>query len=782
MNTSMKNVPFSVQLSLIVFLILLVPFIILMSYTGATTLNEAEVEIARSSMEHIELTGRFTENFMGSITANIHRFAAYQDFFIYEGLQKYAAIQGNVENGLRVQRLQRELVSISRTDNSIHSVFMFFEDSDYIISSDRGIVEQTDYPSLSWLRTVSAQLGPGGIWVPRELQPATVREVLRGQDTAYTVPVISYVYNLSRLTTTVKGTIVINIKESYIANNLNPGIWNPDNDGNREDAFGIMLIQRNGRVISHPRLANFNTQARNIGHIAEILDGKRDLGYVFYRENNDQFLYTWLKSDYYEWVYVSVQSMTPLLNRTNRTIRNMIFLSLTVVFFWTMASLAVFFWVSKPMRQLAKGLRESADLKEPALRNEMDILSSAFAQIENKEKELRNLLNEREKDTTVLAIRNLLSDILTVQEKEILGQNFPHKLFRVALTALDNFDDYRRRTNAEQRAYQRFLFISGAAEMSGPALVIRGVYLPEARIALVINFAEETETAGLRPLLENLQKTAVSVFRTTITIGLSETGFELEGVQHCVQQASEAVTMRILRGSNSLIAWTGKEGRKRFFYPQNSEVRILNYLNTGNIAMIHAELESIIREIRSAEGISYDNIIFIYNQLAGGTIRRLSEMNVNTSGFFFSHGNIYRSIASAETLEQLSEHLGDFFEDLLNYLRRDQGEDQVIDRILACLDKYHRTDMFFEDMAAELKMSYSYMRRIVKEKTGKSVNDTVNLLRINEAKTLLLDEKLKLLDVAKMVGYRNTQSLKRYFKKFEGLNPLEYRLAVKIAR
>ncbi|MCL2832679.1 MAG: helix-turn-helix domain-containing protein [Treponema sp.] len=771
----MKKLPFAVQLSLIVFLILIIPFIILMSYTGTTTLREAEVEIARSSLEHIELNSRFTENFMSNITANVHRFAAYQDFFIYDGLQKYASIQGNVENGLKVQKLQRDLASIARTDDSIHSIFMFFDDSDYIISSDRGIVEQNDYSSLSWLRNLSAQKqGQGGIWVPRILQPASVREILRGQDTGYTVPVISYVYNLSRLITTIRGTIVINIKESYIASILNPEL-------DRENSMGIMLMQSDGKLITHPKLSNFNLQAKNLPHIADILDSGQNSGYAFYKEGSGQTLYTWLKSNYYDWVFVSVQSMAPLLDQSNRTIRNMIFLALTVVFFGTMASLAVFFWFSKPMRQLIKGLNKNSDFTKPAFRNEMDILSSAFTQIEHKEKELRDLLNEREKDATILAIRNLLSDDpLTAQETETLSQVFPHRLFRVAIAVLDNYEDYRRRTNAEQRAYQRYLFISQSIELTKPPLILRGVYLPEARIALIINMEEEIDADTLAPLLSKLQETAAPVFGTTITIGCSETGFEFDGVQQCLHQASEAVAMRILRGSNNIIRWTGTEGRKRFFYPQNSEVRILNYLNTGNLAMINAELDSISKTIRGADGISYDNICFIYNQLAGGTIRRLSEMNTNTSGFFFNHGNVYRSIASSETLEQLSKYMTDFYGDLINYLHKDQGEDTAIDRILACLGKYYKTDMFFEDMALELNMSYSYMRRIVKEKTGKSVNDTVNLLRIQEAKILLLDEKLKLPDVAKAAGYRNTQSLKRYFKKFEGLNPLEYRAAGKI--
>jgi AraC-like DNA-binding protein len=774
-----KSIPFAVQLSLFVFLILIIPFIALMSYTSYATLQYSEEEIARNSLENIEVNRRFTETFMNSIAAGILRFVADHEFAGYTGMHRYGAIQGNVDNGIKIQRLQRELLSIAKNESAILSIFFLFDGGDYVISTDRGIVELSDYYSLAWLRSVPEQKrGLGGIWVPRELRTATLREIIQGRDSEQFTPVISYVYSLNRLTTAIGGTLAVNIRESSVAEMLNPG-------GRRGNSpYGNILLQRDGKIISHPDGRSFLLQGRNLPRIAEILDREEQKGARFFREGNNQLLYTWLKTGFYEWVYLSVQSMEILLGRSARLIRTVILLSVTVLFLGTLASLAVFSRISRPMRLLVNGLRENAAAGVPAVRNEMEILSSAFARIEHQEKELRELLGEREKDAVLLAIRRLLSeDHLGRQEEEILEQVFPHKLFKAAVAAPDSYEDYRRRTTPEQRAYHRYLFVARAEQAAAPPLVIRGDHLYEAQIALIINFPEERigRREVITSLLGELQKEAPGIFGATLSFGLSETGFDPGEVRGCVRQAAGAAQMRMLRGAGSIIPWeAGQETRKRFFYPRNSEGRILNYLDAGSLDLIKRELDAIKRAIQGEKSpeISPDNISFIYNQLAGITIKRLSEMNVDTAGFFSEHGSVYRAIAACETLDQISLYMEDFYQDILSRRRRGrEGEEKPIDRILACFEKHYREDMFFEDMAAELGISYSYMRKIVREAAGASVLDTINRIRIREAKKLLLDSGLSPAQIAGEVGYRNVQSLNRYFKKFEGLSPLEYRLA-----
>jgi len=775
----LKRIPFVVQLSLIVFVILIIPLIIIMSYIGYTTLRYTKDEIAQNALQNIELSRRVTENFIDNISASVHRVAIFHDFYVYDGLQRYSSIQGNAENILKIERLQRELQSIVRGNDAVISVFFIFDEGDYVISTDRGIAEILDYPNLAWMRSVSTQRrGFSGSWVARNYQVATIRETMLGIDSWYNIPVISYIYSINRLTTAIKGTIVANVRESSIAANLNTDRLRSRSNEVNNDENSVILVQQDGIIISHPHEENFIIQGRNLPYIAGILDCDDQKGFKFFEEGSRQYLYTWYKAEFFNWVYISVQSINNLLHRSTLMIRTMTIISLIIVFFGMFISLLLFLRISRPMRQIIKTLRDNAFVNEKAARNEFDFLFSAFTKIESKEKELRGLLNEREKDAVIPAMRNLLTgDSVNEQDMKNLERIFPYKYFTVACAALDNYDEYNRKISAEERAYHRYLFISKAEEAAASLFAIRGFRLINSQIAFIINYPQEDDLKQeLIPFFSSIKNHAKQIFKRTLTIGVSETGFNMESLQQCARQASEAVTMRMLRGSGNIIFWSYYESSKRFFYPENREARILNYLTAGNLDLIKSELDEIQRNIRQTENITYDNICFIYNQLAGVTIKRLSEVNIQTSVFLLIHGNIYKSIASCETLEQLNLLMIGFYGNIINYLHKEQESEKPIDRIMACFKNHFRDDMFFEDMASELGMSYSYMRKIVKNDTGKSVNETINYLRIQEAKALLLDDKLTLDDVAKSVGYRNNQSLKRFFKKYEGLNPTNYRL------
>jgi YesN/AraC family two-component response regulator len=168
--------------------------------------------------------------------------------------------------------------------------------------------------------------------------------------------------------------------------------------------------------------------------------------------------------------------------------------------------------------------------------------------------------------------------------------------------------------------------------------------------------------------------------------------------------------------------------------------------------------------------------MFIYNQILGVTIKHLRENNVSTARIFAGRRNIYSAIASRDTLDELDEYMHEFFGDIIQYLARSApGEVNYGERITRYLEEHYCEEIVFEDMAKEIGISYSYMRKIVMELTGKSLIDYTNSLRIEKAKQLLLESDLNMTQIATEIGYANVQSFNRFFRKYEGMPPSSYK-------
>ena len=56
-----------------------------------------------------------------------------------------------------------------------------------------------------------------------------------------------------------------------------------------------------------------------------------------------------------------------------------------------------------------------------------------------------------------------------------------------------------------------------------------------------------------------------------------------------------------------------------------------------------------------------------------------------------------------------------------------------------------------------------------------TINDALNLYRIEKSRQLLADDSLKMAEIAARAGYSNENYFSKVFKKYEGVSPKEYR-------
>lgn len=753
----MKRLPMMLQLALILFCVMFIPTIVMTMYSGTQILGYSEKAIAESSLAGLEANQRLNENALNYITQDSVRFASSN---LFDGIRHYKSYEQLNSDYSRVEHaltLFKELQRLTRSNDGVYSAYFYLSEADYIIASDEGITPLDRYESIAWIEQALAKKdGIAGVWQPRKMESGEM--------------VLSYVLPLNRLSTSTKGILVVNLKEAQIANYMNVS-------GNHESSYMLIDLE-NERLISHENKALLWTNAAELPFIAELLQQGKRQGYSFYESDGERLLYTWNKSEGFNWLYVNQYSMDTLMSQTSSVQQGMIVVTVAIILVGTLLTVWIATWVSKPLRELVGSIRARSNLAVSG-KNELDFLGTAFRRMQDEEDKLNKLIMEHEQDACSLVVHHLLrGDAINRNKKELLQEMFPEQYFVVAMISIDHYSRYVGKTSPEARSYHRYAFISSYEDKLAQQLRIKSVYYGEGRIALVLNFNDNEKDihARLAEQLAYIQEQAMELFGHTVTIGVSSATESTNTIPDKLLEAMELIKHRMLEGNGRIIYGQDEaQNSQKYIYPINSERRIVNFIDTGDVDSITAELDTVRQQIEASTSISYDNILFIYNQLIGVTIKHLNEKNINTSAIFADKGNIYSVIASMDTLEELTVYLKHFYYEISKYVKTSCSEVNYLEKIIAYLDEHYSDDIVFEDMAKEIGISYSYMRKLVYEGTGKSLIDYINHKRIQAAKQLLIRSTLNVAQIAAEVGYNNIQSFNRFFRKYEGVTPSSYK-------
>jgi len=106
--------------------------------------------------------------------------------------------------------------------------------------------------------------------------------------------------------------------------------------------------------------------------------------------------------------------------------------------------------------------------------------------------------------------------------------------------------------------------------------------------------------------------------------------------------------------------------------------------------------------------------------------------------------------------------------------QQDSYYTQIINTTLQYIDN-HIKDASLDELAIQIKMSPSYLSRLIKEKSGKNFSTYLLEARMKKAVAMLKSIDYKHYEIAFMVGYDNPKNFSRTFKQYYGMSPKEFR-------
>jgi AraC-like DNA-binding protein len=148
------------------------------------------------------------------------------------------------------------------------------------------------------------------------------------------------------------------------------------------------------------------------------------------------------------------------------------------------------------------------------------------------------------------------------------------------------------------------------------------------------------------------------------------------------------------------------------------------------------------------------------------------------AGFTGSYLAHLDALRDAHSTQELMTVLKRIFNEIQHWSDKNMvPTSTIISNVLAYVqNNFASSDISIGNIADQFNVSISYISRQFKHSYGMGLLDYIHKLRINEAKKLLEDKALTIKEIAFRVGYINSLTMSRSFKRYEGVLPSEYRM------
>ncbi|MDO3412484.1 AraC family transcriptional regulator [Saccharibacillus sp. CPCC 101409] len=390
-------------------------------------------------------------------------------------------------------------------------------------------------------------------------------------------------------------------------------------------------------------------------------------------------------------------------------------------------------------------------------------------------------------------------------ELERLGLSFESDRFAVLLVHIENYDGlFRARQPQDEEGRLQFvhLILSNVLEeMLGAAGPVYSAEL-NGRLAFLANMKRETdaeesaageaeesaaklsgtgeaEEARIVRIAEEAQRLIESRFLIRFSAGVSGIGHGIPAIADCRGEAEEALEYRLILGIGQII---GRERIRRpkeeLYYPLDLERQLVNYIATGNYARSTEVMNEILMTNFAGEPLSVELARCLMFELIGTILKATGEIKADDEAEASRRSELIRSLFACETFEEIEAGLLNVLETVCQdvHERKRSHNEELKEQLIEFIRENHAdVNLGLTSISERFRFHPTYVSKYFKEQTGLNLIDYINQYRVSRAKKILENEDSAVQEVSERVGFLNSSSFIRVFKKYEGITPGQYK-------
>lgn len=298
------------------------------------------------------------------------------------------------------------------------------------------------------------------------------------------------------------------------------------------------------------------------------------------------------------------------------------------------------------------------------------------------------------------------------------------------------------------------------------------------RIGILVKSEEIQQSNGdIFHFLDKLKSQLTHSLKTDVSIYVGRIVNDANDIKETYETAIKNLQFKYLENSDELIIY-GKTKKTSVNYIELDQVlyqTLMEQIEENQISKIKYTTDSMFEQFQE-KAFAKDAVRTSINRVVHEVVKTIQAMdgdekNVTSLQKMLNWDNQPR------TLKVIKEIFLDFILEaatLLNKMYKEYGTVNIR-RIKKYVDNHYRDDLTLKSIANKFFMNPVYMGQLFKKTYGMYYKDYLLQVRIREAKKYLRQTDMKIYQVAKNVGFANSDYFVTQFEKTTGMTPTQYR-------
>lgn len=287
------------------------------------------------------------------------------------------------------------------------------------------------------------------------------------------------------------------------------------------------------------------------------------------------------------------------------------------------------------------------------------------------------------------------------------------------------------------------------------------------------NYIEENPAEDFGTIIEEY-KTLIEENLHTEIIGVI--GNVVEGIENIRYSYLKALTLMdssLITHDKNISSCDDETNQNINWFSEESERLLVNAVSTGDASVAHNIMRSVINGCIEDKNVIFLGMKYLVTDIVCAVIKAVSRMGGTAIEDF---SKVLHN--EQKKLDGNYREYSDALNKIVDYacgIEQDNSSDLLKNRVMDILQtNYTDPQLSYVLIADMLDMNPVYLSHSFKQQAGEGISVCLEKIRLKKS-IELLGQGMKVVDVAKAVGYNNPKTFSRAFKRVYGVNPTNYK-------